>query len=363
MEQQLKQKLNYLASLSRTEVGENENNVKQKFIIPFLECYGYNQFEFEYSAQGSRIDIFIKSNTQHNIVVEAKGYDKNLIESIDQLKKYCDSKRPIIAILSNGFEILFFAPLSPIQNFSDTIIYSFKRNDFKDEKIIERIEKVLSKTHLENETIDDEIRTRQKEIRNAKKEIQTLQETNRKKTVEIENLNKDLDDQIKTLNDKIQTNNNDIKELSGNLGRDIIMITENYLLPSVIKSTIPPILPILPGPLPLNSVKFTRVLEGKIDNENVNSWGKLLQAAIRIANRKGYTIEHLQNILTCLLCEGSPKDNTYRKIEGTNIFLQGMNADNSLKNATIIANKLSLTVRVIFEYEQNPGQRERIEIN
>ena len=59
MIEHLKEKLKKLAELSKEEVGNNENRVKYNFIIPLLECFGHHRLDFEHSAQGNRIDIYI----------------------------------------------------------------------------------------------------------------------------------------------------------------------------------------------------------------------------------------------------------------------------------------------------------------
>src|SRR5688500_6351212 len=88
-----------LAGLSAELIGENENNVKYKFIIPFLESFGYAKgLDFEHAAQGNRLDILIKSTSEHRIVVEAKSYGRNLDEYVLQLRRYCDEVRPVLAI-------------------------------------------------------------------------------------------------------------------------------------------------------------------------------------------------------------------------------------------------------------------------
>src|SRR3990170_1558911 len=123
------QELERLAELSADDIGSNENNVKYNFIILFLESFGYNKkLDFEHSAQGNRIDILIDKVSDHNILIEAKSYGKNLDDYIPQLKRYCDEKRPILAIITNGEEIRFHSPFWRKADFNETLIYSIKRH-------------------------------------------------------------------------------------------------------------------------------------------------------------------------------------------------------------------------------------------
>jgi hypothetical protein len=68
MIQEHREELRRFAELSDTDIGDNENNVKYNFVIPFLEAFGYNKkLYFEHSAQGNRIDILIEKVSDHNI--------------------------------------------------------------------------------------------------------------------------------------------------------------------------------------------------------------------------------------------------------------------------------------------------------
>lgn len=209
------EKLEKLSSLPEKQIGENENNVKYKFIIPFLECFGYSaDLDFEHSAQGMRIDIFIDNISTHKIVVEAKRYGKIIDEAaILQLKEYCDKKRPILAIISNGKEIRFYSPLWRISDFSDTLLYSFQREELKNENVFKRIEKIFSKENLENKNIEKFILERETEIKKAKGEIKSIQNIHKDKFAAIENEISKLNQKIKTLEGNVNKKQQEILEL------------------------------------------------------------------------------------------------------------------------------------------------------
>ncbi|MHC1610176.1 MAG: hypothetical protein ACXQTW_01000 [Candidatus Methanospirareceae archaeon] len=48
----LKKCIERIAKLTREEVGASEENVKQKIVVPLLECLGHhrNQLDFEYGS-------------------------------------------------------------------------------------------------------------------------------------------------------------------------------------------------------------------------------------------------------------------------------------------------------------------------
>jgi len=140
-----RQELKRLAELSAYDIGDNENSVKYNFIIPFLKSFGYKNLDFEHSAQGMRIDILIKSSG-HKILVEAKALVKNLDDYIiSQLKRYCDEKRPILAIITNGEVIRFYSPFWRKADFNETLIYSIIRTQLSDDDTVEKIEHILAK--------------------------------------------------------------------------------------------------------------------------------------------------------------------------------------------------------------------------
>ncbi len=238
MDPQLKERI---TELSKKELGENENSVKYKFIIPLLECFGYSDMDFEHSSQGNRIDIYIGNGSSCGIVVEAKGYDKNLDDYLSQLKRYSDDKRPLLAIISNGEEIRFYSPFwRGVPNFSDTMLYSMKRIDLNNDEIIERLGKLLSKENLDNKKLDDYIQEREKEIKNAKTEVETLEKDYKNKEEKILNEKKILENKINEIKTQISENDNKILELKNNKEESIRKLKGKYRLPIIEKRIIQP---------------------------------------------------------------------------------------------------------------------------
>jgi len=204
MNPERKRELQRLAEMSVDDIGSNENNVKYRFIIPFLESFGYDKsLDFEHSAQGNRIDILIDKVSDHSILIEAKSYDKNLDNYIPQLKRYCDEKRAILAIISNGEEIRFYSPFWRKTYFTETLIFSIKRNQLSDDTVIEKIESVLCKEFLEDGSIIEHIEEREKEINNIKKEIQSLGSEYQEKIQKLDTLIRSLEEQFKSIQSQI----------------------------------------------------------------------------------------------------------------------------------------------------------------
>ena len=214
MNQERKQELQRLAELSTEEIGDNENNVKYKFIIPFLESFGYSKkLDFEHAAQGNRIDILIDTNSGHKILIEAKSYGKNLDDYIPQVRRYCDEKRPILAIITNGEELRFYSPLWKKPDFTETLIYSISRHQLSDVAIIEKIESILCREFLENEKIDENIIEREKEINIIKKDIQSHDSLFQEEIAKHEALISNLEEQIKSFSSQIDAKKREVTNL------------------------------------------------------------------------------------------------------------------------------------------------------
>ncbi len=214
MTNESKEILYRLAKLSAEEIGNNENNVKYKFIMPLLKAFGYKEeIDFEHSAQGNRIDILIRTTSHNKLLVEAKSYDKSLDEYVLQLKRYCDEISPLVAMLTNGKEIRLYSPFWRGREFHDRLIYVVQRNDIADEHILEKLEKVLSRHFLENrEIIDEHIGQREKELEAIYK---TIKEKNTFYEQEIDGLKHhviDIGNQIVELQNKLdETKSNAVK--------------------------------------------------------------------------------------------------------------------------------------------------------
>jgi predicted type IV restriction endonuclease len=200
--------------MAAESIGSNENNVKYKFIIPFLEAFGYERdLDFEHAAQGNRLDIFIRASSNHCIVVEAKSYGRNLDEYVAQLKRYCDEKRPIIAIISNGEDIRFYSPFWRKSNFADTLIYSIARRQLSERVIIDRIEAVLGKQFLDNGSIETNIDQRETEIEEVKRQVRVVEQDFDRKTEELKAGIVTMEEQINALQLQIAAQGNRIENL------------------------------------------------------------------------------------------------------------------------------------------------------
>lgn len=158
------EELKKLSQINLTNFVGNEQNVKYHIVLPFLKAFGYDSLDLEHAAQGSRVDI----NIGNKIIVETKALDKNLNNYVSQLKDYCDTERPFLAVLTNGSTFRFYSPLMRVSNFADTLIYFFTIEDFATKEIAERIDKILGLENFRNETYLTYIEEREGELSQIK---------------------------------------------------------------------------------------------------------------------------------------------------------------------------------------------------
>jgi len=265
MNQEDRQELSRLAEISKDEIGINENSVKVNFIIPFLKSFGYKNPEFEHAAQGMRIDILIKSS-ENKILIEAKGADKSIDDYVGQLKKYCDEKRPILAIITNGEEIRFYSPFWRKPNFNDTLIFSITRQQLSDNSTVDNIERILIKDGNITEHIED----REKAISNIRKDIKSLESKYQNNIAildsEINNLEKQYED-IRLHIDRKRTELLDIKREKD---KEIIQLKKDNLiyLSDPIEFTLP------------NSPEMLRNIESKKNSKKAKGKPGVIKAII-----------------------------------------------------------------------------------
>ncbi len=99
-------------------------------------------------------------------------------------------------------------------------------------------------------------------------------------------------------------------------------------------------------------MKFTKVIEGNFGHESINGWNPLLDSAIRAAIKKGISLDDLQKLVSTNIKKGNYSLEGYHPVKDTNISIQGMNADNSLRNSLLIAQRLHVEIRVRFKYKE-----------
>jgi len=140
-----KNKLDNLASLEVSS--DNEANVKDHVVSEFLRIFNiFQHAKLESQQNNDRPDYIIKLTSENNpiIVIEVKSPKENLMNHIEQIKRYSYNFNPYLSILTNGVEFLFFSPFWKRECFEKRLVLSFQLQDLKNQEIIEKLSSLLT---------------------------------------------------------------------------------------------------------------------------------------------------------------------------------------------------------------------------
>ncbi len=225
------ERLSQLATLDLTSLIPNENSVKYKIVIPFLQSFGHEHIDLEHAAQGSRIDI----NIGNKIVVETKALNQHLDNHVQQLSDYCGREWPVLAILTNGKSFRIYSPQWRRQpTFRDKIIYTFDITELTSTQLQERLEKVLGRDNYDTEAFYDHISQREKELLETGKNIDALRAEKSGNVTQLRSEIANLKEQVRELNNKIAQKEQTVAEIESQEVPEIDSLISESFFPRVI---------------------------------------------------------------------------------------------------------------------------------
>lgn len=134
---------------------QTEEATKNAFIMPFLQCLGYDVFnplevvpEFVADIglkKGEKIDYAIFKDGQPTILVECKDWRQNLNVHDGQLLRYFHVSKAKFGLLTNGIVYRFYSDLVAPNKMDEKPFLEFNITDIKDTQIDE-----LKKFHKAN---------------------------------------------------------------------------------------------------------------------------------------------------------------------------------------------------------------------
>ncbi|MHB8278188.1 MAG: Eco57I restriction-modification methylase domain-containing protein [Candidatus Humimicrobiaceae bacterium] len=134
-------------------IGNNEENIKIKIIIPILELLGYNKIQdldFEKNIRNKRADIAIIVNSKVKLIVETKKFSEKLDDHIDQALSYAWNFQVNWVFLTNGLEIrLYKSFIEGVVDYRDRLIFKTKIDAL--EENFDSLYKLISKSNIINE--------------------------------------------------------------------------------------------------------------------------------------------------------------------------------------------------------------------
>lgn len=277
--------LNKIATTDYLYFDGNEQNVKYNIVLKLLNAFGYDRLDLEHAAQGSRVDI----NIGNKIITETKAFDKNLDSYVLQLKEYCNTERPFLAILTNGKQFRFYSPLMRVRDFADTLIYELSIKDVAKDEMVERISKIIGIENFKNETYITFIEEREKELKQIK---EFLRDFDKRKSEDIQKIKTDisqLESEIEKLNSEIRLKQQEIEQIKSKQQPEKEELYEKHFVPRTTKVQ-PVIRPItLQSPIiqPIPTDGKTYVIDSP--KEDVKAYGQFYDSR-RFKVLKGLTV-------------------------------------------------------------------------
>jgi len=149
-----------LATMAADDLGESEEDVKVRFVVPLLHALGHTKLRFEHKG----IDVLLKTGLPRGcaVVVETKRPDASLDPHLEQLERYSFEARSLLSVLTNGRVLRIYAPFwNRATTFAETLLWEFRRGDLAQFRHIEAIAGVLSRDALAAKTARAAIEHRQ----------------------------------------------------------------------------------------------------------------------------------------------------------------------------------------------------------
>jgi len=112
---------------------------------------------------------------------------------------------------------------------------------------------------------------------------------------------------------------------------------------------------IILNPTNPSDLTHTKVLEGIFDDTSVRNWRDLVNEAHKRALNELGSFEELKKISISNIYKGDKRENGYKLIEGTNVSIQGANANQSWASALKIAKRLNLFIEMKFMWRDKKG--------
>lgn len=113
-------------------------------------------------------------------------------------------------------------------------------------------------------------------------------------------------------------------------------------------------------------MRFTKILEGRVEHNKSTSWNDLLRYALKYAIDNGMTLDKLISITNLHLKQGLLYEQGFRPILGEKISMQDVSATKATINLKILAQKLKFYLYIEFEWGgRSPyaGKKGLIEMN
>lgn len=138
-----------------------EEATKNAFVMPFIQCLGYDVFnpnevvpEFVADIgvkKGEKVDYAILKDSAPIILIECKHWREDLLRHNEQLYRYFSTTKAKFGILTNGIVYMFFTDLEESNKMDSAPFFQFDITAIKDNEVEEL--KKFHKSYFEIDTI------------------------------------------------------------------------------------------------------------------------------------------------------------------------------------------------------------------
>ena len=103
----------------------------------------------------------------------------------------------------------------------------------------------------------------------------------------------------------------------------------------------------------------TKITDAHFAGTNVSNWRELVDCAMKAALKSGIPFATLSGIAN--VKETNPRDKSFHQIEGTHLWLQGMDSNQAWRRSLVIARKIRVDLKVVFFWREkteaaHPGE-------
>lgn len=343
----------------------SEAQTSQGIILPILNNLHWDVFDTtevmpEYSVGGKRVDFALRIQGQNKVFLEIKKTSEDLEKHQEQLVYYSFQQGVKLAILTNGITWWFYLPLEE-GGWEQRKFFTVDLLEQSIDDAVKKFESLLTRTNIETGVA----------YQNAK----SLYDGGQKNKIINENLPKAWRKLISEPDEMlVELLNDTLEKISGYKAEDrqiIEFLHQTFNLPN----SLPPFqkkqntllkeksVTVFPKETNINNLiqinlesvddlTYTKILDGKFNNESSASWRTLLKTGLKIAFERGIHLDVLKNELNANFKPGLLKKDGYRPVEGTNFSLQGQDANNTLMNIFKLAKLLHCPFSVLFEWQE-----------
>jgi hypothetical protein len=101
------------------------------------------------------------------------------------------------------------------------------------------------------------------------------------------------------------------------------------------------------------SLFYTHIIEGNFGLARISNWRELVDCAVKTASQNGVAFSVLEQIAGAR--DRDPGEGHFRQIEGTNLWVRGMDANQCWQRSFRLAQRANVDIKVLVEWEDTDG--------